>query len=293
MIEGMAADPRSMSIRLQDGRRLGYADLGDPDGHPMFYFHGWPGSRLDPIPVIGAAERAGVRLLSVDRPGFGLSDPSPGRALSDWPKDVGHLADHLHLDRFSVVGWSGGGPSVAACAWAMPDRVHSAGVVAGWSEMSKPSLRKEAGDRFMLGLAARAPALLEPIMGLMSVAGRHLPDRVLMAIVAQGLGDSDKKVLANPKVAAAAVASGREAFAQGRVGATDDLRVTVGAWGFGLEDIALPLYLWEGADDHAVPPSVMADYRRISHNQYVEFPGEGHMIFYSRAEEIFRTLVRG
>ena len=292
MTEG-TSDPRSRSIRLGDGRRLGYADLGDHDGIPVFYFHGWPGSRLDPIPVIGAAERAGIRLVSVDRPGFGLSDPAPGRRLIHWPNDVSQLADQLRMERFSVLGWSGGGPSTAACAWALRDRLDAAGIVAGWSQMSQPALRREAGsDRYMLGLAAFSPLLLQPAMALMAVAARRLPHRFLIRIASQGLSDSDKRILAEPEVASSAAASGREAFARGRAGAADDLVATVGDWGFALEDITFPVQLWQGTDDHSVPPAVMADYReRLPHNTYVEFPGEGHLIFYTRAEEIFRALV--
>lgn len=287
-----SGDPRSRSIRLGDGRRLGYTDLGDHQGDPVFYFHGWPGSRLDTIPTIGAAERTGIRLISIDRPGFGLSDPAPGRRLIHWPNDVSQLADQLHIDRFSILGWSGGGPSVAACAWALPDRLQAAGIVAGWSEMSKASLRREAGDRMMLGLAARFPVLLGPVMGLMALAARRLPARVLIGIVAQDLAEVDKQILADPGVTAAAVASGREAFARGGSGAADDLKATVSDWGFRLEDIATPIHLWEGTEDQSVTPPIMADYRqRLKNHSYVEYPGEGHLIFYTRAEEIFRTLV--
>lgn len=293
MTEGTASDPRSSWIRLKDGRQLGYADLGDRNGQPTFYFHGWPGSRLDPVPTIPAAERVGIRLLSVDRPGFGLSDPAPGRRLADWPVDVGELAEGLGLDRFSVLGWSGGGPSVAACAWALADRLDSAGIVAGWGPMDQPSQRRQArSDRVMLGLAARAPVLLEPVMGMMSLAARRLSDRLLMWIVSQDLAEDDQRILANPDLAAAVVATGREAFAQGSVGAAQDLKTTVGSWGFQVEDIEMPIQLWQGVDDRAVPPAVMAEYRRrLKHNTYVEFPGEGHLIFYKRAEEIFRALI--
>ena len=292
MTHGMAGDPRSRSIRLQDGRRLGYADLGDPGGRPVFYFHGWPGSRLDPIPTIGAAERARVRLIPVDRPGFGLSTRDAKRRLSDWPDDVAELADQLRLDRFSILGASGGGPSVAACAWALGHRLHATGIVAGWSRMSDRALRKQAGDRLMLGLAVRAPVLLTPVMGLMAMAAHRLPDRFLTAIVSQDLAEVDRRILADPAVAAAAVASGREAFVQGQGGAADDLKVTVGVWGFQLEDITVPVHLWVGTEDQSVPPGIMADYRtRLRLSSYSEFPGEGHLIFYTRAEEILRTLV--
>ena len=109
-------DTTASTIRLQDGRRLGYADLGDAGGTPVFYFHGFPSSRLEACMVEEHARRLGVRLLAVDRPGYGLSDDLPGRTIPDWPDDVVALADALGLERFAVVGSSGGGPYAIACA---------------------------------------------------------------------------------------------------------------------------------------------------------------------------------
>jgi pimeloyl-ACP methyl ester carboxylesterase len=101
-------------IELRDGRQLGYVEAGDPDGHPIFYFHGFPGSRLE-IELSGVdVAPLGARLIGVDRPGMGLSDFAPHRYFGDWPEDVSQLADALGLDHFSVVGVSGGGPYVAA-----------------------------------------------------------------------------------------------------------------------------------------------------------------------------------
>lgn len=105
------------TINLHDGRSLGYADFGDPDGTPMFHFHGFPGSRLKAKLLSDAAGRHGVHLIGVVRPGMGLSDFQPGRKLLDWPNDVIELALDLELETFAVEGVSGGGPYAAACAY--------------------------------------------------------------------------------------------------------------------------------------------------------------------------------
>src|SRR5215475_13446761 len=94
-------------LRLADGRALGYAEFGAPGGEPYFYFHGHPGSRLEARFAESAATAAGVRVIALDRPGYGLSDAQPGRAILDWPTDVAQAADLLGIDRFSVVGASG------------------------------------------------------------------------------------------------------------------------------------------------------------------------------------------
>jgi pimeloyl-ACP methyl ester carboxylesterase len=120
-----------MTIRLTDGRTLGYAEYGDPSGKPVLFFHGATLSRLFGAAADASARRVGVRLIAPDRPGIGLSDPQPGRTLLDWSADVGQLADRLDLGRFSVLGHSLGGAYVLACAYTMPKRLIGAGVAAG------------------------------------------------------------------------------------------------------------------------------------------------------------------
>ena len=107
---------------LSDGRRLAFAVWGDPDGVTVFVFHGAPGSRLfAPDPVTTA--EAGVRLVTVDRPGYGASDPQTGRSILDWPIDLLQVADRLGVARFAVVGHSSAGPYALACALRMPQRI--------------------------------------------------------------------------------------------------------------------------------------------------------------------------
>ena len=109
----------SLTVRLADGRVIAVEEYGDPAGVPVLYFHGWPASRLE----AGLIPDLPVRMLALDRPGYGRSTPKRGRTLMDWPADVAAVADRLGLDRFHVVGLSGGGPYAAACALALPDRV--------------------------------------------------------------------------------------------------------------------------------------------------------------------------
>jgi pimeloyl-ACP methyl ester carboxylesterase len=95
-------------IQLPDGRKLAYAEYGDSQGVPVFFFHGFPGSRYDGEYSGQVAAEMGIRLIAPDRPGMGYSDYQPNRRLLDWPADVGHLADTLGLDKFGVLGYSGG-----------------------------------------------------------------------------------------------------------------------------------------------------------------------------------------
>jgi pimeloyl-ACP methyl ester carboxylesterase len=95
------------NIILSDGRKLGFAEFGEMQGEPVFYFHGFPGSRLEAKLAETMAKDSQVRFIGIDRPGFGLSDFKPKRALVDWPNDVTELADSLGIDQFFILGVSG------------------------------------------------------------------------------------------------------------------------------------------------------------------------------------------
>ena len=110
-------------IRLPDNRRLAYAEYGDRTGVTVFVFHGLPGSRLGWSMLPDNSLPATARIVAPNRPGYGASDPNPGRTLLDWAEDVEALAHSLEIGKFAIVGISDGGPGTLACAWKMPERL--------------------------------------------------------------------------------------------------------------------------------------------------------------------------
>lgn len=124
-----AAPATERTIELRDGRVLAFCEWGDLDGSPVTLFHGTPGSRLF-CPDEDATIAAHVRLITVDRPGYGRSDPHPGRTLLDGVDDFVQLADRLDLSGCPIIGWSGGGPYALACAARVPDRFPIIGLAA-------------------------------------------------------------------------------------------------------------------------------------------------------------------
>jgi pimeloyl-ACP methyl ester carboxylesterase len=155
-------------IALHDGRRLGYAEYGDPVGTPVLHFHGTPDSRLEGcLPGVDElAARLGVRLILPDRPGLGLSDYQPNRRILDWPQDVLQLADALHLERFAVLGLSGGGPYVSACAHQIPERLLRAGIISGVGPLDAPGTLQgmTTSDGKAVALGGKAPWLLRIVL---------------------------------------------------------------------------------------------------------------------------------
>ncbi len=128
-------------LKLRDGRWLGYLDFGDPDGAPVILCHGTPGSRLDFLYDEEMLKDLHIRAIVPDRPGYGLSDFQRHRRLLDWPADVEQLADHLGLERFAVLGVSGGGPHAAACAYAIPHRLTRVGLISSAAPLELAPLR--------------------------------------------------------------------------------------------------------------------------------------------------------
>ncbi|EPE05600.1 alpha beta hydrolase [Ophiostoma piceae UAMH 11346] len=128
-----SAEPRDgQTCTLPDGRTIGFAEYGAPGGHPVLYFHGFPASRLEGSITDKQARRHNVRVLALDRPGYGLSTRVPERTTMDYPDDVLAFAASQNLPRFGILGTSGGGPYALACASKIPaSRLTHVGILAG------------------------------------------------------------------------------------------------------------------------------------------------------------------
>jgi pimeloyl-ACP methyl ester carboxylesterase len=243
---------------LPDGRRLGFAEFGDPSGELVLWFHGTPGGRRQ-FPLIGrrAAERLGLRVVVVGRPGSGLSDPHPYESVADWARDVAHVADALGAERLGVVGLSGGGPYALACAAApaLAGRVAAVAVLGG----VVPSVGPDALATGAIELARRfAPLLSElrrPLAGAVSVLMTPLLPFAHYACQAYAMTTpaGDRKVLRDPEMEGMFI-DDIALVAKGRFQAiVDDARLFGRDWGFRLADVKAPVRWWHGDADNIVP----------------------------------------
>jgi pimeloyl-ACP methyl ester carboxylesterase len=293
----MSATRNGQTLSLRDGRRLGYGEYGKPDGEPGFYCHGHPGSRLEPRFADEAAAAAGVRIIALDRPGYGLSDFQPHRTILDWPRDVKEVADMLGLDRFSVLGSSGGGPYALACAHEIPERVTRAGVISGVGLYNAPGATRGMRWQNRVGfqLGARFPPLARLIMWSMERQVRRSPERTLDAI-AQAMSASDAEIVRRPEVREVLAAAIAEAFRQGSQGAALDVVLLGRPWGFRLDAIKPLVFLWQGETDVLVPPAMGRHLAAQIPNCRATFlPGEGHLLVVDHMSEIvqaFRSPVK-
>ncbi len=288
----MSTDREGRTLRLRDGRRLGYAEYGDPGGTPAFYFHGHPGSRLESRFADEASADAGLRVIALDRPGYGLSDFQPGRRILDWPRDVAEAADALGLDRFGVLGSSGGGPYALACAHELPERVTTAGVISGVGPYDVPGatdgMRWQNRVGFQLG--ARFPPLARLIMASMERQLRRRPGRTLDAI-AQAMSPRDAELARRPEVREILAADIAEAFRQGSRGAALDVVLLGRPWGFRPGEIEPEVLLWHGERDVLVPPPMARHVAgELPNCRATFFPDEGHLLFVEHRREIVHAF---
>lgn len=280
--------PPTRFIELTDGRRLAYTEWGDPGGIPVVHQHGMPGSRFDHEAPPEFYRSLGVRVITPDRPGYGLSSRHPGSRLLDWPADVEELADALNLDRFGITALSGGGIYALACAEAIPGRLTEV-VVTG---CPGPMQRKGAFDgmRFMtragVWLGGHTPALVQTVAAAMAGTVRAHPDFFLD----QSNHDKpapDLRWMSMGSVRSDATLTLTEAFRTGGWGYAHDLRMLAQPWGFSPANIRVPVQLWHGDEDTVIPPH---------HSEYLASlipgstlricPGEAHMVLWNHLAEV-------
>ena len=293
---GSAGVASHLALELRDGRKLGYAQYGDPSGQPVLFFHGFPGSRLFGKVADGPGTRIGVRLIALDRPGWGLSDFKPGRTVLDWADDVSEAADRLGIDRFAVLGLSGGGPYALVCAYRMPERVTAAGIVSGIGPVGAKLLggpKDPFPGRLVSTLHRTWPPATWSLWLWAARVARWNPEWFLSRF-SWLLPKADRDVVARPDFRRMAVDSFHEAFRQGVLGATYEMALNWRPWGFSLGDISVPVYVWQGEQDRTVPPSTARYVAAVIPNcQAVFLPGEGHAsVIVDHMEEILERLTR-
>lgn len=250
----MKNNKRNQSIQLSDGRTLGYAEYGSADGTPIFYFTGGNSSRLEGQWFDDAAMKANVRLITPDRPGFGLSTFQSNRQLLDWPDDILELAEFLAIDRFSIFGLSGGGPHVLATAHKIPERINKAAIISGTAPPEMPDLYQGMWPpvRLIFLTAKRFPKVNRFLLKKMS---KFYSDKEqMLRRMKQAMPKPDVALIDNrPDIMEIFSSSAKEAHRNGVQGDALEWQLYVNPWGFNLQDIELEIALWNGLVDQQVP----------------------------------------
>lgn len=294
-------DRSSQTIILKDGRELGYAEFGNLSGKPIIYFHGHRSSRLEPRMYELESKKVDAHIFAVDRPGFGLSDFKKGYTLLDWPSDVVELADELEMEKFAILGGSGGGPFVAACAYKIPKRLTVCGIVSGLGSVKFGTEGMMRSSRMELSLGRRAPWLLKFLFWIQHRYLKRLkkkdPEHIkeIFQKNAKKTPKPDRKILGDPEKALQFFDLMEEPFRQGIKGITHEGTLFANDWGFDLKDISpdIKVFLWHGELDPSVPIRMARSVCEAIPNCTGKFyPNESHFsTAVNHIEEILTTLI--
>ncbi len=276
---------------ITDGRRLGWAEFGHPDGDVVFWFHGTPGGRFQIPPGIDeVALQRGFRVIGVERPGTGRSTNHYYRRIREFGPDIEALADGLGIGRFAVVGLSGGGPYTLSVAHHMPERVVVASLLGGFGPVRGP----DAVFSYTRALRFAAPTLeilrspVGTLLGkVVSVAG-PVADPIFGAY-ARFLGLADRPVFDDPYFKAM--------FLHDLMTARDlrsvahDLALFARHWGFRLDEVQPPVVVWQGLSDTIVPPSHgHHQAARLPHGELRVRAGEGHFAGFAESAAVLDRI---
>ena len=245
-------------VQTRDGLTLRIQEGGDLSGFPVLVHHGTPASRLMLDLWLEDAARRGIRLISHDRPGYGGSDPRPGRKLSDEAADAAAIADSLGFEHFATWGVSGGGGPALACAALLPERVTAAACLAGLNPY------EERGDEITEGMGEdniqEYGAALEGEASLRPLLEKEAAE--MIGAGREGLAETMESILTGVDKAAASGPLFDYLFDWTRLGLDggiegwleDDIS-HVSPWGFDVRDIKVPVLIVQGRQDLMVPMS--------------------------------------
>lgn len=290
-------EPRTEGFfHLRDGRRLGYAEYGNLSGPIVLWFHGTPGGRRQfPLGGRRAAEKFGLRVVMVERPGAGLSDPHRYEAVADWAADMEQVADALNANQVGIVGYSGGGPYALSCCGhpAFASRVAAAGVLG----CVPPAVGPDATATGAVDLARRAT----PVVGGLRRPMAWMLTGLVLPLIPFGhygyrgfanlMPECDQEVFSRPDIEAMLIDDVILA-AKGRFQAmVDDVRLFGRDWGFRLADVKVRVRWWHGDADPIVPcEAAEAAASQLPDVDFIVRSGESHLGSIAAANEVLEAI---
>ncbi len=287
--------PRLEGTFAVGDRRLGFAEFGNPRGRAVLWMHGTPGARRQvPEPARLAALDLDLPIIGIDRPGVGSSTPHQYRCIRDFAGDIEPLLDAFGIKEFAMIGLSGGGPYVLACAHALPDRMTVGGLIGGVA----PTVGSDAPPGGPVALAHRFASQIEhlrlPLSAVLTgVAWTARPFAgTALNLYARFSPEGDRRMLLRPEFRAMFLDDLLNGSKMGLRAPIDDVILFGKDWGFPLSEVHVPIHAWQGESDHLVPfEHGRFLVERLPEAYLHTMPGESHLGGLGEAETILRTLV--
>jgi pimeloyl-ACP methyl ester carboxylesterase len=266
-------------ITLPDARRMAVYHFGDPQGAPLFFFHGWPSEGSTGVLLDSAARKLHLHVMAPDRPGIGRSDPKPGRTIADWPADVRAIAAHFGLRKFAVLGISGGGPYALATARAMPGSITSTIVVSGVPPLEDPrdvETLPGAYRRLLKGQSSH-PESMRTQFRVARPLLAHVVPNAFLHLGTLNLPAPDRAAISDSRTASAVFGGMRRSWASSSDGVYEDAVLYGKPWDFSVSQIRTPVEFWHGAMDKHFPAELARKLAARIPGAHIHIvPGEGH-----------------
>jgi pimeloyl-ACP methyl ester carboxylesterase len=280
------------TVVTDDGRKLTYVEVGDPNGPLVIHNHGGPSSRLEVRLLAGSASKNRLRLVGVDRPGQGQSSPQKARSYSGWADDLVTIADALGYREFGVTGWSEGGPwALAAAAYIDPGRLRHVSSIAGGSYGAFgdnwAADRLSKADAFGGTLALRFKPGFRLMYGSLGMTAKRFPGAYFKQVL-KAVNEYDRRILNQPGFEDAFGETSAECFAHGSDGLVRDSELLYRNWAFDVTAIERRVHMWQGLDDRLVVDSInktVAD--RMPGAVWHPVEGAGHFVAVGSGDEVF------
>ncbi|MDH3648809.1 MAG: alpha/beta hydrolase [Saprospiraceae bacterium] len=277
-------------FQLSDGGEICYAEYGNPDGYPVFLFHGNPGSRLSWGLMPDSPFLPTIRIIAPDRPGYGRTDFKKD-ALEKWPGNIEELANHLGIEKFSVFAPSGGGPFALACAWKIPKRIDSLGICGsvgpGVPEATKGVIKS---IRLLWKISNPLFWIIKFQMKILASMARRNPKKLALKLRDMELSEQDKKVFNRPEIVNIFEKDLPEAYRQDGIGSAYDVTIPA-RWLIPLEQIKMKVYIWHMEQDILVGNMSKYIAMKLPNAQLNVIRNTGHLWILDHMKEVLGMLV--
>ena len=278
---GGGAEKCELSVRHPNGRLVHFSIIGAADLQKVvFYSHGFPASRIEATVAHREAQARGITVVALDRPGFGRSEWYSERRFEDWAGDVALVADHLGVDRFEILGVSGGTPTAIAAAAVLAERVSGLTIVSGVGPLAGAgaTIGMNLVNRVLLVLGRQLPWLGKWIVWSVAQLWRAFP-RFVMLWFGVLLPSVDRQVVSRRDVGVILTKNIREALAQGVRGTVSEFMLLASDWSGLLAKVTAPTTIWHGDADTYVPIGMGERlHRGIEGSTFHKVVGGGHFM---------------
>jgi pimeloyl-ACP methyl ester carboxylesterase len=268
------------TLTTQDGRTLAYTEFGDPNGYPILFAHGMPGSRLEGRFFDNQAKRWGFRIICMSRPGIGISTYQPHRTLLDYISDTRQLTNDLGIKQFIQMGWSSGGSRSLAVAYGLGEAVKRCVIMSSYTNFA------ELPHSRMLLLKTRwpgpalwefSPRLFEWVVKIVMTLGMLRPG-VYLKNERKLVSQHDRALLAQASLFYLFRQDQLECLQSGGKAIAKDLETEIRDWGFRLNEVTTPVWIYQGAEDPFVPASFSEHlHEHLPHSDYQLLSNCGHL----------------